>query len=84
MDMIYHGFGSVFVYIDKILVAGGDRAEHKLYLCQLFEHLWKLDLVINMAKCQFGCSTIDFLGHHITLNSVMLFPNKVKAISNFK
>ena len=84
MDTVCRGLDSAFVYIDDILVASRDRTEHKLHLHQLFDRLREHGLVINVAKCQFGCTTIDFLGHRITQDGAIPLPDKVKAISNFK
>ena len=66
MDSICRGLDSVFVYIDDILVASRNTTQHKLHLHQLFQRLQEHGLVLNMAKCQFGQTTSDFLGHHIT------------------
>ena len=37
-----------------------------------------------MSKCQFGTRTIDYLGHHITLEGAILLPAKVDAIRTFE
>ena len=37
-----------------------------------------------MAKCQFGRSSIDFLGHHITQHGATPLTDKVEAIINFR
>ena len=75
MDMVCHGLEDVFVYMDDILVASPEEASHKLYLTQLFERLREHSLVINLAKCQFGLSSIDFLGNRITPNGATPLPN---------
>ncbi|KAM9332585.1 uncharacterized protein KZ484_017662 [Pholidichthys leucotaenia] len=36
-----------------------------------------------MAKCQFGVSTIDFLGHRVTNDGAVPLPSKVTAVANF-
>ena len=41
-------------------------------------------MVLNMANCQFGQTTIDFLGHHITQQGAMPLPSKVEVITKFK
>ena len=41
-------------------------------------------LVINISKSLFGHASIDFLGHHITHDCIVLLPNKVDAISHFQ
>ena len=84
MDSVCRGLDSVFVYIDDILVASRNTTQHKLHLHQLFECLQEHGLVLNMAKCQFGQTTIDFLGHRITQHGAMPLPSKVEAITQFK
>ena len=70
--------------MDDILVASPAEASHKLHLSQLFEHLRDLGLVISVAKCQFGPSSIDFLSHRITPNGATPLPDKVKAVTTFR
>ena len=79
------------MYIDNILVVSGGKAEHKLHLHQLFERLQEHGLIINVTyshQCGqvlvWTLYTIDLPGHHITQNSAMPLPDKVKAIYNFK
>ena len=84
MDTVCRGLEAVFVYMDDILVASPEEASHKLHLSQLFERLREHGLVINLAKCQFGLSSIDFLGHRITPNGATPLPDKVKAVITFR
>ena len=72
------------VYIDDILVASRNATQHKLHLHQLFQRLQEHSLVLNMAKCQFVQTTIDFRGHHIMQHGAMHLPSKVEAITKFK
>ena len=83
MDTVCHGLDSLFVYIDGILVASGDKAEHRPICTSCSSNFgnWPSH---QRAKCQFSHSNTDFLGHHNTQNDAMLLPDKVKAISNFK
>ena len=84
MDTVCQGLDFVFVYVDDILVASKDAEEHGRHLRQLFQRLQEHGLVINVAKCQFGCTTLDFLGHRITAKGVSPLPDKVEAIRQFK
>ena len=84
MDTVCQGLDCVFVYIDDILVASRNAAEHKVHLRRLFQRLHDNDLVINVAKCQFGSTEIDFLGHRITRYGATPLPDKVEAINQFK
>ena len=84
MDTVCHRLEAVFVYMDDISVASLEEASHKIHLSQLFEHLRDHGLVINMAKCQFGRSSVNFLSHQITPNGATPLPNKVKAVTTFR
>ena len=78
-----HGLDFAFIYIDDILVASKDVETHKEHLRLLFQRLQEYGLVINVSKSQFGCDTIDFLGHHITHAGIMPLPDQVDAITQF-
>ena len=62
MDHIFNGLGFIFVYIDNILVASRDRQEHLLHLQEVLCRLQEAGLVLNLAKCTFGKSSVEFLG----------------------
>lgn len=70
------------MYVDDILVASTDTDEHERHLRQLFRRLQDHGLVINVAKCQFGHTSLDFLGHHITVKGVSPVPDKVEATAS--
>ena len=84
MDTVCQGLEFVFVYIDDILIASKDVVTHKQHLQLLFQRLQEHGLVINVAKCQFGCDTLNFLGHHITCTGIKPLPEKVNAITQFE
>ena len=84
MDIFCLGLQFAFVYIDDILVASKDAKTHKQHLHLLFQRLQEHGLVINVSKCQFGRSSHDFLGHHITCTGIMPLPDKVDAITRFE
>ena len=83
MDTVCSGLDFLFVYLDNILVASVDMETHLQHLRLLFDRLSQHGLVINVAKCQFSCNEVDFLGHRITRNGILLLPDKVAAITNF-
>ena len=62
MDTVCCSLGFVFVYLDDILIASQSELDHLAHLHQVFTHLQQHDLVVNAAKCEFGCTDIDFLG----------------------
>ena len=83
MDKVGRGLDFVFIYLDDILVASPSRREHHAHLRLLFHRLHDHGLAINLAKCQFGRSSINFLGHCISQHGVVPLPAKVDAIRNF-
>ena len=84
MDTVCQGLDSTFVYIDDIVVASKDASEHEFHLRQLFQRIQEHGLVINVAKCQFGCEDIDFLGHRVTQHGITPLPEKLEAIREFE
>ena len=84
MDTVCHNLQFTFVYIDDILVASPDNQTHKEHLRLLFQWLQQYSLVINVAKCQFGCNNIDFLGHCISHAGTAPLPDKVEAITQMQ
>lgn len=84
MDTVCHNLQFTFVYIDDILVASPDNQTHKEHLRLLFQWLQQYSLVINVAKYQFGCNNIDFLGHCISHAGTAPLPDKVEVITQMQ
>ena len=83
MDSVLRDLPFLYVYLDDILVASASKSEHLSHLRTLFEHLSEHGLIVNPAKCQFGLSAIDFLGHRVTKEGAVPLPVKVEAIRVF-
>ena len=65
MDKVIRDLDFAFVYLDDILIASRSRQEHRAHLRQLFQKLNEHGLAIHLAKCKFGLSSINFLGHRV-------------------
>lgn len=65
MDNVLRGLDGIFVYIDDLLVASPSLEMHRAQPCALFDWLKENGLVIRPKKCDFCCSELDFLGHHV-------------------
>ena len=83
MDTVCNGLDFVFVYLDDILVSSTSAEQHILHLREVFRRLSTHGLAINVSKCQFGATTIDYLGHQITSQGAIPLPAKVEAIRTF-
>lgn len=73
-----------FVYIDDILVASRNKAEHKKHLIKLFEKLKEYGVSINVSKCVFGKEEVNFLGHLVSSSGIKPLPSRIKVIKDFK
>ncbi|XP_035897353.1 uncharacterized protein K02A2.6-like [Anopheles stephensi] len=60
---VVRGLDFIFPYIDDLFIASSSPEEHREHLRRLFERLKQYNLAINIAKCEFGRDTLDFLGH---------------------
>ena len=71
MDEVTRGLDFVYVYIDDILVASINALEHEVHLRLLFDRFRQYGVVLNPAKCVFGVSSLEFLGHKITAHGIL-------------
>ena len=83
IDEVTRGLDNVFAYIDDVLVASTDPDDHLKHLTELFQRLAHSGLVINLDKCTFGASSLQFLGHIIQSDGIRPVPEKVSAIQDF-
>lgn len=82
MDKIFGDMEFVFVYIDDILVASTNEADHISHLKQVFERMVAYGLTLKPSKCQFGVKTLEYLSHRITESGILPTKEKVKAIKD--
>ncbi len=66
MDRVVAGLEGVFCYLDDILVAFSDPESHRRHLRALLARLREFGLVLNLKKCVFGQSAVEFLGHSVS------------------
>jgi hypothetical protein len=70
----------VIVFFDDILVYSDDEEQHLSHLEHVFSLLYEHKFYLKAAKCCFGQSKIDYLGHVVTNGTVAPDPSKVQAI----
>ena len=83
MDSICADLEFVFVYLDDILVFSKSHQEHKCHLRTLLKRLSENGLIVNKEKCQFGVSTLNFLGYTVSKDGAIPPTERVQAITNF-
>eukprot|EP00794_Sanderia_malayensis_P011510 gene11510-biopygen9182 len=80
---VLRGLDFVFAYIDDLLIASSLEDEHLQHIDILFARLTEYGIVLNPAKCAFGASSLDFLGHNISARGISPLRSKVQAIEEF-
>ena len=83
MDEVLRGVPGCFCYLDDILLASRSEEEHSSHLRQVLQRLDEYGVVVNRDKCVFGVSSINFLGHNVTIHGIAPLPEKVKAVQEF-
>ena len=73
----------VIVFLDDILIFSGSYKEHLKHLQQVLILLRHHKLFGKLSKCDFGKSTIHFLGHVVSDKGVATEPDKIKAIKDW-
>ena len=86
MNNIFHPYLDKFilVYLDDILVYSKDMGEHTKHLRLVFQLLREHRLFAKMKKCEFGKTSVEYLGHEISEKRKEVEKEKVKAIMNWR
>ena len=71
------------VYLDDIIVFSKTKEEHFNNLRQIFRLLDEANLKMKLAKCEFLCKSVHYLGHIISGDGVAPDPAKVETLKNF-
>jgi hypothetical protein len=70
----------VIVYLDDILIFSKSREEHVVHVKQVLDVLRKEKLFLKMSKCEFGKTSLVYLGHIVGGGELKIDPSKVKVI----
>ena len=84
MHAVLRGLENVFVYVDDILIASGNEEEHQEDLRRTLARLQQHGLLIRPEKCEWGKTTLTFLGHLITADGIRPLPARIEAIQKYK
>ena len=71
---------NVYAYVDDMVVASKDRAQHMADLEELFVTISKYRLKLNPEKCVFGVEAGKFLGFMLTERGIEANPDKCATI----
>ena len=80
IDSVLSGIEGQFCYLDDILVATENMESHMSVLSQIFERLQQHELTLSLSKCQFGQSSVEYLGYRVSATGICPLERKVEAI----
>jgi hypothetical protein len=73
----------VIVFLDDILVYSDSWSAHLDQLRQVLSTLQKAQLFAKLSKCEFGKTSIHYLGHIISDTSVSTNPDKTEVMRHW-
>lgn len=82
MDNILRDFDFVFSYIDDILIFSRDETEHERHIRAILQVLSENGRTINAKKCQFGQTSLKFLGYQISARGIESLSEKIDVLQN--
>ena len=75
--------GVVLVYLDDILIHTSDWQWHTLVLGEVLRRIQKYNLQLQWKICQWGATSLKFLGFIISATGISMDPAKIKAITDY-
>ena len=73
----------LFVYLDDLILVSKDVDSHFNKLSLVLQKFIEAGLKLNITKCQFMRSRIEFLGHVVDYQGIHTTDSKVKAVKEF-
>ncbi|GJR99717.1 ty3-gypsy retrotransposon protein [Tanacetum coccineum] len=70
----------VIVFFDDILIYSANLAAHLEHLHCVFQRLQDNHFYVKESKCVFGATTLEYLGHIISVHGVEMDPKKISAV----
>ena len=84
VELAMTGMINVIVYIDDLLLHSKSHDEHREQLDKLFNRLRTAGLKVNLAKCEFGATNVNYLGYRLTPEGILPGLDKLKAVRDSK
>jgi hypothetical protein len=73
----------IIVYLDNILIFSGNWDEHVRHVKKVLDTLQRENLYVKFSKCEFGKTTLVYLGHIAGGGQLKIDPSKIDVIVNF-
>jgi hypothetical protein len=73
----------MILYLDNILHLSGTWDEHVRHVKQVLDTLQREKLYVKLSKCEFGKTTLVYLGHIVGGGQLKIAPSKINVIVNW-
>ena len=83
IDRVLRGLHFCYTYIDDLLIASSSPEEHEQHIQLVFQRLSDYGIIVNPSKCQFGATSLQFLGHLIDSDGIRPLEEKVQVVRDF-
>ncbi|XP_049312212.1 uncharacterized protein LOC125778460 [Bactrocera dorsalis] len=83
IDITFRNMDFVFCYLDDILIFSENEEEHHKHVQLVLQKLKEAKLCVNLSKCEFCVSELNFLGYHISAEGIQPPKERVEAICQY-
>ena len=80
LDHVLSGIDGIYTYLDDILCYSENEEKHLSLLEEIFNRLDHYGLSLALDKCEFGQTSIDYLGFHVNTTGICPLPAKIEAL----
>ena len=81
MDLIMEGAENIITYIDDVMIHSKSHADHLRHIREALRRIRAAHMRLNLQKCIFVSSSVQYLGHTITAKGIMPGKEKTEAIA---
>ena len=82
MDRIMADTSNIITYIDDVLVHSKNHKDHLHHIATALQRLRDAHLRLNVSKCTFGATSVQYLEHTVTSKGVQPGQDKTAAIKD--
>lgn len=84
MKELFAGVEGVLIYMDDLLIFGSTAEEHNARLQKVLTIIQQNNLSLNLKKCSFYRTSVDYLGHRVENGTIKPDPERTKVILHAK
>ncbi len=83
MSIVLSNVSNCEAYLDDVVCYADTWRDHLQTIDEVLRRLSDANLTLNLAKCEFGCATVTYLGKEVGSGQVRPLNSKIQAILDF-